>query len=94
MDNIIFTSIPLKELVEAISLEVSKIISKNEGLNPIKLEEDSKDFLTIEETAKMCKVKSHTTLWNWRQNGKLVPMGKAGKKPLYRHEDIVAFLER
>ncbi len=56
--------------------------------------ENNKPYLTREETAKMCGVRSLTTLHNWKIKGILVPTGKAGRKPLYKRQDVVDYIEK
>ena len=94
MDKIILTTISIDELINAISNKVSDIINKNGERKITTQNTEINDFLTRTETAELCRIKSLTTLWNWEQNGKLVPKIKAGKKPLYIRQDVIDFLER
>ncbi|WP_417443625.1 helix-turn-helix domain-containing protein [Joostella sp.] len=55
--------------------------------------EEKEEFLTREETAKLCRVKSLTTLWYWCKKGILVPALRSGRKPLYRKSDVINYLE-
>jgi len=92
MDNIILTSFSLEELAEAVSQKLSTLNSNTKESSSNTLQKKLDDFLTCKETAKLCKIKSPTTLWNWKQQGKLVPTANSGRKPLYLRSDIVNFL--
>ncbi len=56
--------------------------------------EDDELYLTLKETARLCKVKSLVTLHNWRVKGILIPVGGAGRKPLYKKQDVIEFIEK
>jgi len=92
MKQMILSTIDIEELADALTKRLSNLINKKEVLNPNIEETKKKEFLTREETAKLCNVKSLTTLWNWKNNGKLIPRMRAGKKPLYHREDVINFL--
>lgn len=51
------------------------------------------EYLTREEVASLCKVKSLSTLWSWRKKKLLIPTSKAGRKPLYLKSEVLAFLD-
>lgn len=92
MNNTVFTGISKEELSDSIAAKVL------EGIKSLSiLEEHHKkypDFLTTKEVADICKVKSLSTLWYWRQQNLLVPTSRAGRKPLYRYEDVIEFLQK
>ena len=46
------------------------------------------NLLDRKEVANLCKVKSLSTLHYWNKQGLLKPTHKAGRKPLYRYEDV------
>lgn len=98
MDKVIFTQYTLKEIAEAL-FEVIAEKDSIININSIKaiannVEKEIAEYLTREETANLCKVKSLTTLWNWEKQGLLVPHCNAGRKPLYLREDVNKFLNR
>ncbi len=55
---------------------------------------DEEIYLTIKETAKLCKIKSVVTLHNWKIKGILKPSGWVGRKPLYKKQDVIDFIEK
>lgn len=85
MRQIILNTISAEELTDLIAKKIS------EYLNTESSQQDD-EFLTREETAKLCKVKSLSTLWFWRKKGILVPHCKAGRKPLYKKQEVINFL--
>jgi hypothetical protein len=84
MDKIVFTSISIEELANILADKIS--IINNQALTSVyyskEVEVEKTEYLTREETAKLCKINSLSTLWNWKQKGKLIPLQKAGRKPL------------
>lgn len=78
----------LYEEIQLLNQKVEKLLSLIYNFKP-----NQKEFLTRQEVAKMCNIKSLATLWNWEQKGKLVPTLNAGKKPLYKREDVINFLK-
>jgi len=94
MKRVIFTPISIEELANEIAkILINSINQKNEEIS-INSSNKEAEFLTRKETMELCKIKSLTTLWNWEQNGKLVPKMKAGRKPLYIRQDVIEFLKR
>lgn len=95
MNQIILNSIGKDELVQIFSLVIEDALKKHNKTEQKKLVHKDKlgDYLTKKEVLKVCKIKSPTTLWNWEQKGKLVPKRKAGRKPLYKYQDVIDFLE-
>lgn len=89
MDEILLIKTSTKELVAELIAAIEKY-SNADHKNQLK--EPSKEFLSRKEVAKLCKVKSLSTLWYWKQKGILVPTANAGRKPLYKYSDIVEFL--
>ena len=79
----------LYEEIRLLNQKVEKLLSLIYNFKP-----NQKEFLTRQEVAKMCNVKSLATLWNWEQQEKLIPSMYAGKKPLYKREDVVNYLKR
>ena len=73
--------------------ELIKALEYNKRLNKNLQNQSSKEFLTRKEVAELCKVKSLSTLWYWKQKGILVPTANAGRKPLYKHSDVIDFLK-
>lgn len=82
-----------KHLSQEIALQVIEAVLKElstaQGNSSSKSE---KEYLTREEVASLCKIKSLSTLWSWRKNELLVPTSKAGRKPLYLKSDVLQFL--
>lgn len=95
MKQVILTSIQVDELVQLLSIKIVEAIKDKKELESVKTVyiERKPDYLTRKETAELCKVSSPTTLWNWEQQGKLVPKRKSGKKPLYLRKDVEEFLK-
>lgn len=91
MKDTVFTGITKEELSSFIAAKVL------EGIKSLELQKEgsgsSPDLLTSKEVAEICKVKSMSTLWYWRKQGLLVPTSRAGRKPLYKHQDVIKFLE-
>ena len=75
--------------IQLLNEKVEKLVSLIYKFDP-----KQKDLLTRHEVAKLCNVKSLATLWNWEQQQKLVPSMYAGKKPLYKREDVLSYLKR
>lgn len=92
MDKVILTSFTLEEIANVIVEKLSTIQNKCDENPVIENDNNDQEFLTREETAKLCKVSSLTTLHNWKHKGILIPKGKAGKKPLYIKKDVLEFL--
>lgn len=90
MYKVLFTDLSLDELSTAISEKLLAKLSKQVFSTSFK--EEKKEFLTANEVAEMCKVKSLSTLWQWRNQGLLIPTARAGRKPLYKYDDVVNFL--
>lgn len=91
MKDTVLTGISKEELSNFIADKVLEGI-KN-WAPPKNQSNNSHDLLTAQEVAKICKVKSLSTLWYWRKQGLLVPTSRAGRKPLYKHEDVIEFLQ-
>lgn len=91
MKDTVFTGISKEELSNFIAAKVLEgikhLTSHNEQRG------NSPNLLTSKEVAKICKVKSLSTLWYWRKQGLLVPTSRAGRKPLYKYQDVLDFLE-
>ncbi|MEC3905535.1 hypothetical protein VOI54_00745 [Tamlana sp. 2201CG12-4] len=80
---------------EPIESKIRRLESELQNLNlKIDKNQSTKEYLTREETAKLCGVKSLTTLHNWKVKGILVPTGKAGRKPLYKRLDVIDYIEQ
>lgn len=90
MYKVLFTELSLDELSTAISEKLLAKLSKQVFSTSFK--EENKEFLSANEVAEMCKVKSLSTLWQWRKQGLLIPEARAGRKPLYKYDDVVNFL--
>ena len=90
MNKLVLTQVTVDELIEAITEQLLTKL-KEHGFSPSSNEE-SKEFLTANEVAEMCKVKSLSTIWHWRKQGLLIPELRAGRKPLYKYDDVVSFL--
>ena len=88
MEEIIFISTKKKELINLFinALESYESTKKNTNKN-------SKNYLTRDEVAEICGIKSLSTLWHWKEKGLLVPKLRAGRKPLYKLKDVINFLE-
>ena len=74
-----------------------KLLNKlNEALRVAQSSKDNnapeKEYLTRQEVVKMCGVRSLSTLWDWNRKGLLEPCASAGRKPLYKYEDVQRFL--
>ncbi len=83
------TGISTEELAEQIARIVLERISET---NEFTSSPEQSKLLTRAEVAKMCNVKSLSTLWYWQKQKLLVPTSRAGRKPLYRYEDVISFL--
>lgn len=96
MKQVILTSISLEELVQLLTNEIKDLLQKKNEvvIKQVFNDEQKSDYLTKQEVADLCKVKSLTTLWNWKQKGKLVPKKMAGRKILYLRQDVEDFLNR
>jgi hypothetical protein len=94
MNKIILSSIGADELVQLFSGAVEEILQrkKEKEEQKIVVDEGLGDYLTIKEVLEVCKIQSASTLWNWRQKGKLVPKKWSGRKPLYLRQDVEDFL--
>jgi len=94
--NRISGEIPYGLKADTTSYEVERLAEKmhqlEQKLNALKPAE--KKFLTRKETMELCRITSPTSLFNWKQAGKLVPKAKAGRKPLYLRQDVIDFLYR
>ena len=77
---------------DSTSDEVDNTASKNFS-NQSKSFDTADSYLSREEVAAMCKIKSLSTLWAWKEKNLLVPTSRAGRKPLYLKKDVLAFLE-
>jgi hypothetical protein len=85
-----FSSISTDDLAERIARKIlSEISTRIESVSS----PDQPKLLTSAEVAKICKVKSLSTLWYWRKKNLLVPTSRAGRKPLYKYQDVLNFLE-
>lgn len=73
--------------IELLKEQITNLERKVNNLRP-----PEKLYLTIEETMELCRIKSPSTLWNWKQQGLLVPKARAGRTPLYLREDVLNFL--
>jgi hypothetical protein len=90
MNKMILSQYSVEELTDSIT---ERLLTKFNEQKDFKAQSDpKKEFLTREEVAKMCNVKALSTLWNWSKQGLLVPMARAGRKPLYKYQDVVNFL--
>jgi transposase len=96
MSQIILSSINKEELVQLLITAFEISFKKNTEKEKQKIVVDISlgEYLTINEVAKLCKIKSKTTLWNWKQKGLLVPGKKSGRKPLYLRKDVENLLNR
>lgn len=92
MDKVILSTLSIEELTELLTQKIYALLKGESNSKPIQEKRKEKEILTREETAKLCKVKSLTTLWNWERAGKLAPTMRAGKKPLYLRQDVMNFL--
>lgn len=92
MEKVILSPFSIEELTEVLTQKIFALIISNSKPNSLTEKNKEKEILTREETAKLCKVKSLTTLWNWERDGKLAPTMRAGKKPLYLRQDVMDFL--
>ena len=92
MDKVILTSFSIEELAEAVFQKFSIQYRNNIETPTIDIEKEVDEYLTRQETAKLCKINSLSTLWNWKQQKKLIPQQKAGRKPLYLRKDVINFL--
>lgn len=89
MEKLILTQLPVNDLVKLlVDYLLPHLLEVMEKTNNKK----EKEFLTAEEVAKMCNIKSLSTLWNWKDKGLLIPVGRAGRKPLYKYQDVIDYL--
>lgn len=92
-----------EKLLDALSQLLSVIPSENETDKKLdlvlsKLEEqesktdaETEEHLLINEVCQLTR-KSRVTLWKWKREGILIPIGKSGKNPIYRKKDVLSFL--
>jgi excisionase family DNA binding protein len=52
--------------------------------------ETENEFMTVNEVTKLLRI-SRTTLYNWNNEGKLIPT-EVGKKFLYRRSDVLSLI--
>ena len=90
MNKLIFSQISVEELAEIMKEKLNEALREAQSSKDNK--ETNKKYLTRQEVAKMCGVRSMSTLWNWKQKGLLEPCTSAGRKPLYKYEDVMEFL--
>ncbi|WP_421808753.1 helix-turn-helix transcriptional regulator [Flagellimonas sp.] len=90
MDKVVLSTFSIDELTEKISQRILAQIKENESKDSKGFE--GNEFLTREEVAEMCGVKALSTLWNWSKQGTLIPRARAGRKPLYKYQDVIDFL--
>jgi len=90
MDRVVLSQITVEELTNGIASRLFAQLQE-QGLSTT-LQKEKKEFLTAQEVAEMCNVKALSTLWNWRKQGLLIPEAQAGRKPLYKYDDVVDFL--
>ena len=90
MNKLVLTQVTIDELTAAITEQLLTKL-KEFGFSASSNEE-IKEYLTADEVAEICKVKSLSTLWHWRKQGLLIPEARAGRKPLYKYDDVVSFL--
>ena len=79
---------------EELSVLIAERIKEHLQIENPEIEAKDNKYLTREEVAALCKVKSLSTLWNWKKNGLLLPKAKAGRKPLYLKSEVINFLEQ
>jgi excisionase family DNA binding protein len=72
-----------QEIINAIA---DAVISKLHLVAP----ETENEFMTGNEVTRMLRI-SRTTLYNWNNDGKLVPI-EVGKKFLYRRSDVLSLI--
>lgn len=94
MEKVILSTLSIEELTELLTQKIYALIKSESNSKPIPEKRKEKEILTREETARLCNVKSLTTLWNWEQDGRLIPTMRAGKKPLYLRKDVMNFLNK
>lgn len=90
MKKLILTQVSVNELLESL---LEKLLPPIEEIILSSKEQENKEYLTSEQVADMCNIKSLSTLWNWKDKGLLVPVARAGRKPLYRYQDVINYLE-
>ena len=90
MTKLILTQVSVNELIEAL---VKILLPRLEQIIISSKEGKKKEYLTTEEVAELCNIKSPSTLWNWKEKGVLVPIARAGRKPLYKYQDVIDYLE-
>lgn len=90
MEKLILTQVSVNELLDSL---IENLLPRLEKIILENKEQESKDYLTAEEVAEMCNIKSLSTLWNWKDKGVLVPEARAGRKPLYKYQDVIDYLE-
>ncbi|WJJ96338.1 helix-turn-helix domain-containing protein [Algibacter luteus] len=90
MTKLILTQVSVNELIESL---IKILLPRLEQIIISSKESNNKEFLTSEDVAEICNVKSLSTLWNWKEKGVLIPVARAGRKPLYKYQDVIDFLE-
>ncbi|GAA3623056.1 helix-turn-helix domain-containing protein [Flavivirga jejuensis] len=90
MEKLILTQVTVNELLESL---IKNLLPRLEKIILSSKEEGIKEYLTSEEVAELCNIKSLSTLWNWKEKNVLVPTARAGRKPLYKYQDVIDYLE-
>lgn len=90
MNKLILSQISVEELAEIMKQKLNEALREAQSSKDSK--EPNKKYLTRQEVAKMCRVKSLTTLWDWDKKGILKPSLRSGRRPLYKYEDVQRFL--
>ncbi len=90
MTKLILTQVSVNELIESL---IKILLPRLEKIILSSKEDNRKDYLTTKEVAELCNIKSPSTLWNWKEKGVLIPVARAGRKPLYKYQDVIDFLE-
>lgn len=90
MTKLILTQVSVNELIETL---IKILLPRLEQIILSSKEGNKKEYLTTEEVAELCNIKSPSTLWNWKEKGVLIPVARAGRKPLYKYQDVIDYLE-
>lgn len=80
---------------ESLDKKINRLEKQIQVINEKLLgKKDEEIYLTLKETANLCKIKSLVTLYNWKVKGILKPTGNVGRKPLYKKQDVIDFIEK
>lgn len=91
-------NVMVHQLLEGLSEMVTKKVMENLSNtklienNPVPIEQEKDELLTIDEVCKMLKIQ-RTTLYNWRNSGLLIPDSNIGRLIRYKTSTVQNFID-